>query len=588
VVPPPLPGEGGADRDGARGEGGSRRRAEVAPPSREAAGGGSGARGGWEPVVFWGLLLTGAAIAAVPLWAVDFVPFQDLPGHLATVRAMQDMDSPGSPLHGLYFSPNWLLPNAIFFYLTSIVAAFVSIPIAAKVVLSLYCLALPASLAVLFHAFGRSRWLALFGLWYIYNDPFGYGFAAFALGLPLLFFWLAAAHRHANSPSARLGAWVAVGLWLLFLAHAQVFLTAGLFGVAMLIAAPPRLAHCWGRIWPYLLGSVPFLAWFFRFFVFPPNVGVAEVTFGGLHSALGFRWASPNQLLDGFRNDILMGLQGNADEAALLAVGGATMLLLACRREPRGSTGAQRSWMLEVLTLTAALGYVALPLHMQGQALISSRFLPIVAMLLLGWGALPKQPWLAAALLGVSFVGASAYHVGVAQAFAHYEAREMGNLRGLMALLGPDDRLAYLRPDRAHRVLDRGSSWYLDSYHMVLNGGLSRMPFHLIYPHHTVVRFDQSPPRVDEVRIQQFPRSETAGWYTHVLVFSAAQPRFGASGRNLELLGQTGCLWLYRIAHPPLAEREPPPAGGPEIEAEPRRAPQGSPPPGTGEPSPRR
>lgn len=538
----------------------------------------------WEQVALWLLLGTGAAVAAIPLWTVEFLAFQDLPGHLATVRALADMHDPSSPLYGHYFRPQWLLPNAVFFYATWALSTLVGISAAAKLLFTAYCFALPASVAVFFRSVGASPWMALGSLLLIYNDPFGYGFASFALGLPVLFFWLAVAHRHASRPTPRRGWAVAVGLVLLFLSHAQIFLTAGLFGVVLVALSWEGPRVLWQRLWPYILGSLPFLAWFLRFFVFPPDQGLADVTFGGLQSALGFTWSGPRLLLEQLRTDVLMGFADQSDETALLALGIFTLVVLVGRRGHRPTQAGLRGYTVEALTFASMASFILLPLHMRGQALISSRFLPLVAFLLPGWGRMPRRP-LVAAIVALSVFGASAwFHVRVAHNLQAYEHDELGDIAGLLTMLKPTDRLAYLRPDREHPVVDRGASWYLDSYHLVLNGGLNRMPFHVIYPHHTVVVPGHSLPRLDERRPERFPGSNEAAPYTHALVYSHREPRFGKRQDRMVLLGHTGSLWLFRYDAPAPPNPAPPPEDsypgedwvtdealvpfGPQIEAE--------------------
>jgi hypothetical protein len=516
----------------------------------------------WEPAAFWGLLLTGAAVAIVPLWVVDVLPLQDLPGHLATARVMHDYGQPGSAFNDLYFLPRWLLPNAVFFYLVDLLAHLMPIDVGAKVVFSVYAALVPMSLAAFFRALGHSRWLGLFGLWFVYTDLMGFGFASFVLGTPALFFFLAAAHRHALQPTLRRD--VGQALWFvgLYLIHAQIFLVAGLYTVVILLLdwqGPRALAR---RVLPYAVGSVPFIAWALRFFVFAPKRTEAEVTFGGLQSELGFAWSSPAKLVAELSRKPIIGFDSYVDELAVLFLGLMLLAVLWSRREPQpgdasgpGALPGLRRYTVEILTLVTVAGFVLLPLHMKGQAIISTRLIPFAWMMLPAWGRMPRGPFWGVVVAWGLTVGSIGFHIAVAQEFRKYEAQELGDFRGLMDTLHPGDRLAYLRPDRAHRIVDRGASWYLDSYHMVWNGGLNRMPFHVIFPHHTVVLPDRSPPRVDERRIRRFAHDKSSRWYTHVLVYSDETPRFGAGARNLELLGQSGRLWLY--AYTPPAPEEP-------------------------------
>ncbi|NUN12543.1 MAG: hypothetical protein HUU55_02775 [Myxococcales bacterium] len=514
-----------------------------------------------DNVAYWTLMFAGGLVATIPLWVVEFVPLQDLPGHLATVRVLLDLDQ--SPFAETYFRPDWLLPNAVYFYLVKWLSYLLPIGIASKLVLSVYCLTLAPSLGALFQSCGRSRWLGLVGLLYVYNDPMSYGFVSFATGIPPMLFTIAIANRHAAHPTPKQGFLLAGLLAVLFLFHAQIFLQACLFGLVLAFLSFDGWKVAWQRIWPIALGSLPFLAWFLRFFVFPQTSARADVTFGGLASETGFRWASPAKLLEEMRNNILISFNAETDELLMLIVLAVTLVLLASRRRRQVvtigkevfSAHNRRTFVIEALTFVALLGFVALPLHMKGQALISSRLIPFAAMFLAGWGSLPRNRVLRVLVVATILVTSVWFHLSVAQHFRRYVRYEMGDFQTLMSKLDQNDRLAYLRPERSHRWVDSGASWYLDSYHIVLNGGLSRMPFHVIYPHHTVVYPTKSLPRVNEVRIQQFPASLESRAYTHVLVYSIERPAFGPKNKWVQMVMHTGNLWLYRIVHPEIKPR---------------------------------
>ncbi len=529
----------------------------------------------WDDALFWAALVAALLLCLVPLWSVDIVPLQDWPGHLATARVLRDMADPASPYHAMYFRPAWPLPNAIFFYATAWLGHLMPIDVAGKVVLTASLVALPVAAAWLMRALGLSRWLGLASCWFVYNDMVGYGFAAFVTGMPLLLVAAGLLWRQATEPSRGRGVRLAGVFALLFFFHAQVFLMGGLLAVVLAAlclssGVPDRRRRLVGIALPVTVGSVPFLAWFLRFFAFPPRRELAEITFGGLRTGPGFRWASASQLLDELRHGLVLGLHGHADEVAVLCIAGTLLVLLWRRRAPAlpDAPGALR-WVVEAWTTVLFLGFVFLPLHMRGQALISSRLLLPAVLLMMAWGRPPRALWGRVLLALGILAGTGWYEAHLAQAFARYDREELGAFRQLLAALGPADRLAYLRPDRAHRIVERGASWYLDSYHMVFNGGIARMPFHVIYPHHTVVRPGFEPPRVPERSPAQFLRSRAARWYTHVLVYSKRKPSFGPGAKTLELLGHTGHLWLYALpwarspGGPPARNAGLPPTGRP-------------------------
>jgi len=168
-----------------------------------------------EAVLFWTLL----ALHLLLLWSFPFFPSQDGPAHQALSSILRQYGSPQGGLLRQYYRINQeALPNWFIFFLMSKALAWVSVPVAEKIVLSAYVLLLPLSARQALRAIEpRSAFLAVLAFPFVYNFLFHMGFFNFCWSLPAFLFtvgyWL---RRPEKMGLLRLAGLALLILWVYF------------------------------------------------------------------------------------------------------------------------------------------------------------------------------------------------------------------------------------------------------------------------------------------------------------------------------------------------------------------------------------
>ena len=510
---------------------------------------------GRTPALLRVLLAAGIAVAVLPFWLVDLLPFQDLPGHLATARVLHDLRV-GSPLYeSVYVRAPQPLPNTLFFALTDWLSYLMPLVTAARLVLTTAAIALPLAALHVARTFGRSPWLALYSLFMVFSYPLGRGFLAYAISIPILLVTLAAAHRDAVAPTRRRGVTLAGLVALTFFGHAQIYLIAMLLGGVIAILSWDGVRALARRVAPYTIGSLPFAVWFWRTFVV--RAGQARISYAAASEGFGARWTPFGELIPTARRFVVAVFPSGADEVALAVMGALLVLLLGLavrgwwerrgRRGPR-PRGWLRAYSLPIVAAVTLLCYFFVPAHMRGQASISFRFMPIAVLLASLCGAMPRRRAAAAALAVAITAGASGWNAQVARELTSYEATQIGHLEELLKLAEPGRRLGYLRMDtRSYTSIEWRAAWYLDAWYMVLRHGLVQMNFHYTYPNHVAYAPGQEPPRTPRSSPGAFFARHLDRYFDYLLIYAPGVPDLGGLADRLRLLGHTGHLTLYAI-----------------------------------------
>lgn len=200
-----------------------------------------------ESVLFWGLL----ALHLVPIWIFPFIPTQDGPSHQALTLILRQYDHPGAGLLRQYYLPNReALPNWFIFFLMVKALGFVAVPVAEKILLSVYIFLLPLGARYALRAIDpRAGFLALLAFPFLYNFTFNMGFFNFCFSLAAFLFTLGYGlkHRERMGPG-RTALLTLLVLWVYFchpvtlvVTVAALFTLAGWRLLLDLLAAPePR------------------------------------------------------------------------------------------------------------------------------------------------------------------------------------------------------------------------------------------------------------------------------------------------------------------------------------------------------------
>src|SRR5262245_40644769 len=167
------------------------------------------------------------AAAATLQWLVlataPFLPFVDLPQHIAQAQLLLHLREPAvAPLYEARLVPQ---VNVLALFTLAPALAVLSEAAAVRIVLAFYFCGLAFALYRLTRALGTSAWGAAAALLFAIQFNLWYGFLSFCLGMPILLLLVARwAGSHAAPPTSRRTLAVDAFLWwLLSLAHTLVF-----------------------------------------------------------------------------------------------------------------------------------------------------------------------------------------------------------------------------------------------------------------------------------------------------------------------------------------------------------------------------
>src|SRR5262249_50395432 len=187
-----------------------------------------------ERTQFWIERAVAAALlvaVARPFWSGRFLPFLDLPQHLAISTVIARYADP-SPGFATYYTVDWHITPYWGFYgaMRLLMALGLDPLLASRVLFTAYAVALPLSVGYLLSGLNRDwRWAA-FTLPLVYNTNLFWGFGSFILSLPIFFCALGLAARTfaATEPTRRQQGTLAGAATLVYVFHAQSYVLLGL------------------------------------------------------------------------------------------------------------------------------------------------------------------------------------------------------------------------------------------------------------------------------------------------------------------------------------------------------------------------
>ena len=506
----------------------------------------------------WVVFAVVAVAHLVPLWAVRFLPFMDLPQHLAAISVLNGLGDEETGFAAYFFTDLGSTPYLAYYLATDLLAQFCSVETANRLFLSLYVVLLPLGARSFLRAFGREPLLALLAFPVTYGTFLFMGFINFVTALPFLLFGLGAVARFCRDG----GRWPFVGMVvnsvLLFFSHTQVFLLYfGSAGLYVLLAWPG-----WRRVGLAALHIVPTLVllvlWIAGSQVLAGEESWREGNMGRNASPAGAEWEDlgvslrelPGRLVDAYRD--------GTDDFVVILLGFAVVLLLLFRRPPE--THGVRAWLREhaiELVSVVLLGlYFVLPTSFKWIWPLNWRLAPVVFLVGLPWLRLPPLgSWWRAALAVP--LAALALH----SANNHYDKfrlfqDEVGPLTEVLAQAEPRRRLMGLIFDKGSGVMTHTLAPYIHfaQYYPVWRGGMADFSF---------ANFAQSPVRFHErtgppklpVRWEWTPErlrypdspAGVAGYYDYYLVRAQGWPRKlfkGYLGFEVKEVARAGRWWL--------------------------------------------
>jgi hypothetical protein len=418
-------------------------------------------------------LFVSAVASAIPLWCARFLPFADLPQHIAAIGMLRHWWDPAFHF-GSRYSLNIGDSQYFVYYAAGAVLSLVtgSPESANRVLMTVAAVAFPLALRSLLSALDRDKRLALLGAPAFWSAPLMMGFVPYVAAVPVATWAIALFVRYSRGPSRARGVGLLLVSCLLFSLHLSAYLvflaSSGLIAV-LLHRRPARVARALVWVVPSAMLTA---AWALR---------------GSLLAAPGapraegeqISWTSSRKLVEQlplWTHDIW---RTHVDEACavLLAIG---IIALAVQRgrAPDDRWLARAAWMP---LLVAALGYWVLPYNVGPAVMLDVRmatfvflFVPLV---------LVPHPGLAGTLPLVAVL--VSHLVGVADSVDEVrraETEELGDIDRLIDKIPPNARVLTL----PFILTSKHTHWppwvFMGSYHLARTGGEAEMSFSRI-PH---------------------------------------------------------------------------------------------------------
>ncbi len=286
------------------GVGKSQRLDPLAPlPSRSSA---------WD----W-VLLTCAVAVAAPLWVGRYLPFADLPEHVAMIATLRHWWDPAwAGQHA--FTLTFRHTQYLLYYLVGVLLSLVfgTAERANLVLLTAIAVGLPYSVRSFLRAAGQDERQAIFACPLFWSMPLLIGLLNYVAALPLVVWGLAQTIRQAEQPTLRRGAGLALISVLIFYLHLSAlvfFLAASVLcfilwpapetrqGIARLFA--DRLSVLWRKLVWMIPAAALCLAWLLTSpVVRPSSIGWSE-TVGPTTPGLGHAVAKGGGGIDRLAGD---------------------------------------------------------------------------------------------------------------------------------------------------------------------------------------------------------------------------------------------------------------------------------------------
>jgi len=196
-----------------------------------------------------------------PVWIGRYLPMTDLAQHAAQVSIWQHYGQPGWDFAD-HYALHLFTPYLLGYALVRLFAIFTTIPVAAKIVVSLAVLALPAATLHHVRRSGGDSWTAFLAFPVAFGHGFYWGFLNFILAVPLGIFLVTVAQQFARRPTPGRGLALTLLAALLFFAHGMVFGLAVLIATSLFALEARSVRRFLGLVIPLAVSAVLVVPWF--------------------------------------------------------------------------------------------------------------------------------------------------------------------------------------------------------------------------------------------------------------------------------------------------------------------------------------
>ncbi len=487
-----------------------------------------------------------ALLSLALIWSFAWLPLGDLGGHIELMDIAQRGHDPATLYPQCYRVGSLWTANALALLVSRIVSPWLGTVLVAKLLLSLYVLGVPASLAYLARTFNRSLTLVFFATPLVFGAIFNVGFLNYMLGLPCVFLAVALAHRFVTTDTNAAGIALSGVLTVCFLAHILTYLAAlGLVSCVLVVWVSRKQIV---RAGLFILLSTPlFMQWIYQRMVLnQANIGEQRLLTD--QGTLGAVYASFSERIAHLYDWSFQFARSSVDEWYCAALGLIWFVLLFASptAQPPAAKVRLRSWLQDhTLWLLAALGalaYFVLPTHVKEAQNISDRMAYFMWAPLMLWprnlGAKVSRACLIC-IMALSLVYTS-YVYNVCRRFD----REVQALPNMIASLPARSVLGYMRWDGDHTLVHMGPLWHIPkALHSTLNGGVTDDTF-AIRPYYGIAI---RPACVTGSMSPDFWQSSNLQRFDHVLLLSTPKPVKALQQVNLQLVRHAGAWWLFRV-----------------------------------------
>jgi hypothetical protein len=406
----------------------------------------------------WFYLLV-ALVASAPAWIARYLPLEDLPFHVATLRLIH---SYGDPAFG--FTDDFYLnlggTQYTLYYVVGSAFAYVLGVVNASVALTcLYLGGTVLALRSLLEAIRKDERLSLFVVPLLVNVMFLYGLMPFVCGIPLLFAALAVAVRYIERPTRARGAWLAVLAVALFYMHVVPYALFGLGYVALFPWARPR------KWLAAALAVVPSLAAVVWWVVLSPQ---GKQSAGALGTALQhLPYVEAMMRIPAWSVDVFRDATDEWHAIALVVVG--LLAVGLAQGQPDHAKPSARA--LVVIPIACTVLYFATGSNLGDVWLLSERFPAPGMMSVIPLMRMPRG------LRGVfvttlAFALAVSSTVNVCDHFVRFQLDEVGDFDDAIELMEPRKRVAALIYDKASTIVNVVPFLHFGSYYQARKGGV--------------------------------------------------------------------------------------------------------------------
>jgi hypothetical protein len=451
------------------------------------------AANGRDKAIFHALFLGLIALHLVLVLSARLYPFTDIPDHLAAATIARHAGEPTNQFSEYYRVDTFMKPNTAHLIFTS-AKMFPSVELANRIFFALYAILLPLSVLLAIRKLGGNRWFALLSFLFMYNYNVSWGFAGYALAIPLvlLFCRFYAFDERAFAGAARiLGA--AVLLAVLYFVH----LLAAIFCLLLL-----ALKAVLGRKGParelggVVLGSLPLViliaAWWRAETRGYAGMGTWRFLAAYYGSVFIRTLGDRAQLFTLDNYHLFAGARGYA-VAALFSLGAVMPAAVLSLRRARTASGGSSAVI--PLLIGALLCFALLPNEIPQQAVLYERFSVFVLLALIIYGG-ARAPASLPRGVAVAFAALAVIHFALwANYFFDFNRENAGFDAAFLRPAHGGEKLAGLIYD--YRYRGRPVYIHFPSYYIVWEKGIATASI-------TSYRFGPIRRRVSALRLPRY------------------------------------------------------------------------------------